>query len=196
MKIDKIIGGQIESNGYIVYEKEGGEGFIIDPGYNAKKYIEKVREKALKIKGIILTHHHYDHIGAAINIKKELASPIMIHSADADHLPFHADIHLKDKDVLSLENESFEIVNTPGHTEGGICIISHKHKIIFTGDTIFDTDIGRTDFKDSDPWKMKDSIINVVNKWGNEYTIYPGHGGNASMRAVRKNNAEFIEGLK
>ena len=99
-------------------------------------------------------------------------------------------------DVLELDGETLRIFNTPGHTWGSICILSEKSKVVFTGDTIFDTDLGRTDLSDGSPRDMKESCRNVIDKWSNEYTVYPGHDGSATMKQVRKYNQEFLDCLK
>ena len=79
---------------------------------------------------------------------------------------------------------------------GSVCFLSEKSKVIFTGDTIFDTDLGRTDLEDGSPEAMIQTCRNVINHWSNEYTIYPGHDGSATMKQVRKYNQEFLDCLE
>ena len=108
---------------------------------------------------------------------------------------------LEDGDVLETVggkgspsgNVKLVVIHTPGHTKGGICLMAERDRVCFTGDTIFNADLGRTDLNDGSYEEMADSILNVVNKWGNDLTIYPGHGDPATMKTVRKINLEFLE---
>lgn len=191
INIERLVGGILESNGYIVYEKVGGRCFIIDPGYAGEKFIKKMRELSLSLQGIILTHHHYDHIGGVKKIQAELNSKVYVHFLDGDKLKFKNMIFLENKQKLQLETEEFEIIHTPGHTKGGICILNMNNKTVFTGDTLFLDDIGRTDLADGDGWVMRDTMVDIVNKWPNDMVIYPGHGPNGTMKKVREVNEEF-----
>lgn len=195
MKIERLIGGSLEANGYIIYDKDGGEAFIIDPGYNANRYIDFVKEHNLNVKGILLTHHHYDHVGAVDKVKNTLGVPVYIHRADLNEYKRNADILLDGGETLTFGDEELTVLSTPGHTAGGVCFFSEKSKVVFTGDTIFNIDIGRTDFSDGSPWDMKDTMNDVINKWENDIVIYPGHGDSANMKFVRAHNTEFIEAL-
>ncbi|MCQ2546600.1 MAG: MBL fold metallo-hydrolase [Clostridia bacterium] len=192
MEIKRFIGGMLDANCYVISAKSG-KSYIIDPGYNPKKIIRYVKDEGLDVQGIILTHHHYDHCDGAPLIRKELDCPIMIHIKDADRYKRGADIMLEDGQVLELEDDKLAVLNTPGHTRGGICLYSSKSKVCFTGDTIFNVDLGRTDLEDGSDEEMRQSILNVCNSWGNDVTIYPGHGDPANMKTVRKINREFLE---
>ena len=196
MKIKRFIGGNLRSNGYVISKFKEGNCYIIDPGYEAKKYLEYLKEQNLKLKGIILTHHHNDHVGAASKIRDALRAPILMQEKDAYVYGNEVDIYLHDGDKIDFDDEQLVIFETPGHTEGSICILSEKSKVVFTGDTIFDTDLGRTDLFDGSPLDMIDSCRNVINTWSNEYTIYPGHDGSATMKQVRKYNREFLDCLE
>lgn len=195
MKIERLIGGSLEANGYIIYHQDGGEAFIIDPGYNPSRFIDFVETHNLKVKGILLTHHHYDHVGAVEKVKSTLGVPVYIHRADLNEYKRNADILLDGGETLTFDDEELTVLSTPGHTAGGVCFFSEKSKVVFTGDTIFNVDIGRTDFANGSPWDMKDTMNDVINKWGNDIVIYPGHGDSANMKFVRAHNTEFIEAL-
>lgn len=201
MEIKRFIGGNLEANCYVISadrKNEGGKCLIIDPGYNPKDIIKHIRGNGYEAVGIILTHHHYDHSGGAGRIRKELECPVMIHAADADSYAEGADVLLQDGDVIELpksecKSEKIRVLHTPGHTKGGICLFSEESRVCFCGDTVFNVDLGRTDLEDGDEQEMRNSIKNVVNRWGNEITIYPGHGDPASMKTVRRINHEFME---
>ena len=96
---------------------------------------------------------------------------------------------------MDLDGELLTIFHTPGHTAGSICILSEKSKVVFSGDTIFDTDLGRTDLVDGSPKDMIESCCKVIDTWSNEYTVYPGHDGSATMKQIRKYNQEFLDCL-
>ena len=191
MKIERFIGGNLESNGYVIYEAEGGECYVIDPGYNGKVFLDFMDEKNLKCKGILLTHLHHDHVGAVGPIVDKTDCPVYMHRLDAIPYKGNVDVELEDGDVLKLEDEELKILHTPGHSKGSICILSEKSRVCFTGDTIFDTDLGRSDLPGGSEEEMKASIINVVNKWENDITIYPGHDSGCTMKQVRIWNEEF-----
>ena len=196
MKIKRYVGGSLESNGYIISNRSKGSCYIIDPGYEPKKFIDYIEDEGLKLLGIILTHHHYDHVGGAARIRDYFGVPVMMHEKDALVYKGTVDRQFSDGDVLNLDGETLQILNTPGHTWGSICILSEKSKVVFTGDTIFDADLGRTDLADGSPQCMEESCRSIIDKWSNEYTIYPGHDGSATMKQVRKYNQEFLECLK
>ena len=193
MKIKRFVGGNLESNGYIIYDKEHGECFIIDPGYNGEKFIKIIEELGLKLKGILLTHHHYDHVGGVNKIKESTTGcTVYIHRADGDCYNKEAEL-LESGDTLLLGNEKINVINTPGHTKGSVCYYSEKSKLAFTGDTIFDIDLGRTDLADGSPAEMEKSILNIISLWSNEIMIYPGHGDSCTMKFVKENNQEYLD---
>ena len=192
MKIKRYVGGSLESNGYILFQKDGPHCYIIDPGYQPKKFIQYVKEQNLQLLGIILTHLHHDHTGAAEAICDALDCPIFMHEDDAFVYRGRVDRRLRHGDTFDLDGEMLTVLHTPGHTKGSICIYSEKSKVCFTGDTIFDTDLGRTDLDGGSEADMKRSIQQVVDQWENQITIYPGHDGSCNMKFVRANNPEFL----
>lgn len=193
MKIKRLIGGNLESNGFVIYDREGGECYIIDPGYLPERFVKLVREWNLTPKGILLTHHHYDHSGGVEKLSQLLDIPVYLHRGDLDQYKKSVDHVLEGGESLLLGEEVIQVIHTPGHTRGGVCFYSEKSKLAFTGDTIFNVDLGRTDLVDGSPEVMADTIRNIISLWSNEITIYPGHGDQATMRWVRKNNQEFLD---
>lgn len=193
MKIKRLIGGNLESNGYIIYDKEKGECFVVDPGYNGEKFLKIIEDLELKTKGILLTHHHYDHVGGVDKIREKTDCPVYIHRDDSDMFKKSADVLLEHGDRLLLGEEEIEVIHTPGHTKGSICYSSAQSKLVFSGDTIFNVDLGRTDLGDGSPSEMEHSIRDIINLWSNEITIFPGHGDSCNMKYVRKYNQEFLD---
>ena len=192
MKIKCFIGGALLSNGYVIYQREGAACYIIDPGYSPKKFIDFVREKNLQPKGILLTHLHHDHTGAADAVADAFQCPILMHEDDAFVYRGNVDTHLKDGDLLDLDGECLQIIATPGHTKGSICIMSEKSRVCFTGDTIFDTDLGRTDLAGGSETDLQRSVREIIDQWENDIMIYPGHDSGCTMKKVRMYNSEFL----
>ncbi|TCO74574.1 MBL fold metallo-hydrolase [Marinisporobacter balticus] len=209
MKLKRFIVGMIETNAYILYDENSLEAFIIDPGDEPKTFIQYIDKKYLKPIGIILTHYHYDHIGATLSLKKKYNMPIYIHKKDVaglknpsinhsisscrEAISITPDRSLIDGDTIEASWIVLEVIHTPGHTPGGICLKVRNEHIIFTGDTIFNIDLGRTDLEGGNENAMKNAIRNKISKWDDCMTIYPGHGDAASMEYVRKKNIEFLD---
>ena len=192
MRIERFIGGSLESNGYVIHQKGGKNCLLIDPGYQPKAFIQYIQDHRLTLAGIILTHLHHDHTGAAEAVQRVLGCPIYMHREDACVYRGKVDIMVEDGYIFDLEGEKLQVLHTPGHTMGSICLYSEKSKVCFTGDTIFDTDLGRTDLAGGSESMMTDSIRNVVDRWDNQTVIYPGHDGSCNMKFVRTNNLEFL----
>jgi hydroxyacylglutathione hydrolase len=195
MNIKRLIGGFLESNGYIVYEKEGKECYIIDPGYDAKRYIDEITSMKQAVLGILLTHHHHDHVGAVEEIAGRFNCPVCLHEGDLKQYGKKVDIILNDRSIFKLGNKKIQVVHTPGHTKGSVCYYSESDSLVFTGDTIFNVDLGRTDLDGGSYKEMKESINAIISKWEDDVTIYPGHGDPATMKYVRENNNEYLSML-
>lgn len=192
MKIKRFIGGNLESNGYVIYQAAGGECFVIDPGYNYRVFQQYIDENGLKLKGILLTHHHYDHVGAVDKLKDVYGCPVYLHRGDEALYGKRVDCLMEDGDTFDLEGETIEVISTPGHTKGSVCFYSQKSRLAFTGDTIFDVDIGRIDLEGGCEEDMINSILGKVDRWENDVFIYPGHGDGCTMKKVREKNDEFL----
>ncbi len=195
MNIKRFIGGTLESNGFIIYDKEGGQAFILDPGYEPNKFITEVQRLGLKVQGILLTHHHYDHVGGVEKIRNTLDCPVYIHMGDGAMFKAEAQ-WIEGGHEFLLGEEKIVTIHTPGHSKGSVCYFSEKSKLSFTGDTIFNVDLGRTDLPGGSQREMEESIAKIHELWGNEITIYPGHGDSCSMKYVRSNNQEFLDIIK
>ena len=188
------------SNCYIA--GEGGEGVIIDSGADAGEVVQAVDDLKLKIKYIILTHAHIDHIVSVDELRTSLGAKVMLHEREARALsnPLYnssglfglkkvfkeADGVLKDGDVLEAGGLKFEIIHTPGHTSGGICIKTGDN--VFTGDTLFMMSVGRTDLADGDQDQLMDSIKNKLMMLKDDTKVFPEHGTSTTIGYERANN--------
>lgn len=199
MKIHKIKVGLHEANCYIVSKND--HALIIDPGADAKKIIAYIQKSRLEVCSVILTHAHYDHTSAANEMKKAFGCPVYAHKKEASALfdpvvngsaecsapvSVKADIPVTEGDRIICEDIGLEVINTPGHTEGSICLKVSGQDIIFTGDTVFSDDVGRTDLASGDEKKLIRTLKNKVCKWPGETVIYPGHGDSEVLKKVKK----------
>ena len=209
MQIRQLPLGPLEANCYII--KQQGEAVIIDPGYN-DEYLEIwVKENAQKVKYILLTHCHCDHICGAEKLKKITNAPICIGEFDAkgynnDNLnlslmmggmyPSMSDfsspeILLKDGDRLPLGTEEIICLHTPGHTVGGLCYVFND--AIFTGDTLFMDSIGRTDFYGGSFNELEKSLKKLIDfAEDKDYTVYSGHGPATTISRERRQNPYMV----
>lgn len=195
MKIKRIIGGNLESNGYVIMDEGTKSGYVIDPGYTPEKFLQVLKEWDMQLLGILLTHHHYDHTGGVDKIRQATSCKLYIHREDAGGLKMEADVLLEDGMQLRFGSEVIDVLHTPGHTKGGACYWIKRHRMVFTGDEIFNVDLGRTDLPGGSEADMRRSCRYIFNKWENDVEIHPGHGDPATMKYVRTHNREFLDML-
>lgn len=193
MEIKRFIGGILEANGYVISDPDSGECWIIDPGYRPKVFSQYVIKQGLHPQGILLTHHHSDHTGGAAQVRRSLDCPVYLHRADCDAYGEHVDVYLEGSEGLALGEERFQVLHTPGHTKGSVCFLFRKSRCCFTGDFVFNVDLGRTDLADGSEEEMERSILQEAERWAGDITIYPGHGDDCTMRTVRRINQEYID---
>lgn len=197
--------GLLAANCYILGCEETKEGVIIDPGGDEEKLISKIEKSGLKIKYIILTHGHFDHIGAVNEIRNKTNALVAIHSLDKEMLEDEKrskknnrrlitidsyDMDLKDGDLLTIGNLELKIIHTPGHSPGGISIFIDN--ILFTGDTLFAGSIGRTDFYKGDMEEILSSIKNKLFTLPDDTKVYPGHGPSSTIFKEKTSNPFFL----
>lgn len=203
MRFETIIVGLYQTNTYIVYDENSREALVIDPGDMGKSILHCLYKLSLQPVGIILTHHHLDHVGAVETVIKEHRCPIYIHKRDEPGLQelieqgrnlFRRQIDVRvdklvnDGDRITAGQVTLKVIHTPGHTPGSMCLEVVGEKVIFTGDTVFADGIGRTDLPGSSEMAMRKTLIEKVNRWADDVTIYPGHDQSATMAEVRAKN--------
>jgi glyoxylase-like metal-dependent hydrolase (beta-lactamase superfamily II) len=201
MIIERIAVGALEGNCYIVGDEETKEAIVIDPGDEPDRIIEIIKINNLNVKAIICTHAHFDHIGAVGDIKKQTGAKVLVHENerelyegakdqatlwgfDIDTLPL-PDSYLSKEDKIRVGQLIFQILHTPGHSPGGICL--YGEGVVFTGDTLFHGSVGRTDFSGGDIEKLKKSFRRLL-KLPEHTRVLSGHGPETSIARERSEN--------
>ena len=202
LEVKKLVLGKMQSNCYIVYDTDTFNAVVIDPGADAKEIIDCIKKLGVKIYHIILTHAHFDHMGAADVLMKEFNCNLLVSKDDLKLLTdpalnlsgqFGSYVTVSGNNVQAICDQSlhlighdFEFIDTPGHTDGSICI--KVGQFLFTGDTLFYMSIGN----DFPPYgsiqKEISSIKNKIFTLQGNYICYPGHGPKTTLDFERQNN--------
>ena len=199
--IKKYPVGLIQANCYLVFDEESKEGIIIDPGAEEEKIFSECSKNSLKIRYIILTHGHDDHIGAVYGLKNTLGAKVLFNIKDdyliqgktqkmtpyfKDIKAFEGDEYVKNGDKLEVQGMQINIIATPGHTPGGICILINN--VLFTGDTLFQGSVGRTDLEFGSHEILIKSINEKLMLLDPNTIVYPGHGNKTTIGQESKSN--------
>lgn len=195
--------GQVATNCYFAINEETKEMLVIDPGDSAQMLAEKIKKEGLKPKAVLLTHGHFDHAMAAEELAELFGIPVYAHEAEKDTLEdsgknvsimigrrdsYHADVYVRDGEVLQLAGMELKVLHTPGHTAGGCCYYLEKEKVLFSGDTLFCQSVGRTDFPGGSMSKLVRSIKEKLMALPDEVRVYPGHMGLTTIGTERARN--------
>ncbi|MDM8551166.1 MBL fold metallo-hydrolase [Desulfobacterales bacterium HSG2] len=203
MIIKTLAVGPIVANCYILGCEDTKEAAVVDPGDDAPRILMALAESALKVKYILNTHGHFDHVGANKKMKDATAAPILIHPLDApmlSHLSASAsawglsaddspppDRMVEEGDTISFgKNITLKVIHTPGHTPGGISF--HGDNKVFVGDTLFDGSIGRTDFPGGNFETLISSIKNKLFMLGDDVQVFTGHGPVTTIGKEKRSN--------
>ena len=190
MQIINLFPGSYNSNCYILIH--GGEALVIDPSASAKSILERVQKERAVLKGILLTHGHFDHIVSVDTLRRACPVPLMIHKEDAEMLEdgrknaftlfFGMDISyapaerlLQGGDKITLGGMDIEVVHLPGHSKGSVCYYIPGERTMFTGDLLFAQGYGRADLHGGNAFTLRTSLC-ALRQYPKNVTIYPGHG--------------------
>lgn len=189
MKIKCLVLGELDTNGYLVWA-DNGEGIIIDPADNADLILESARQENITVTAVVLTHAHFDHMLAAEAVCKATGAPLCVGVGDVPALSdpnrslaewlsadfslnLTCDRPLKEGDVLSFGGETLTVWETPGHTPGGLCLLTDG--VVFSGDTLFCGAFGRLDFPGGNMKNMIASLRRLATL-PDETVVHSGHG--------------------
>ena len=185
--------GDLRENCYIVADDVSKQALIIDPGAQPERILPIITKNNLIVTMILLTHGHYDHVGAVAPTKELTGAPVGMHPLDvpimrlmddlAEVLPPAPDFELSDGQQIVIGDLNFQVMHTPGHSPGGICLAGEG--VVFSGDTLFAGDIGRYDLPGSSKEALKASLLRLMELPG-EIIVYPGHGVSTTIEAERR----------
>jgi hydroxyacylglutathione hydrolase len=204
MMVKTLVVGSFTANCYIVGSSSTNKGMIIDPGAEAPTILRTVQQMGLSISLIVATHAHIDHVGALRAVQEKTGAHFALHEAEKGLLltapmrmltslgispiksPPRPDRLLKDGDHIDIGDLHFTVLYTPGHSADGICLSGHG--VVFSGDTLFNLGIGRTDFPGMSYKRLLKSIHEKLMVLPDETTVYPGHGPPTTVGNERRGN--------
>ena len=190
--------GMLQTNCYVIYDKEIRQAVIVDPGDNAD-FIEECINKmeGVTVAAVLLTHCHSDHFKGLTDIKNKYKVPVYVHEADAHRLKYQGgfleasyelqpdDVMLHDGDHLSIGGMEIDVIHTPGHTEGGVCYYFKDNGVLVSGDTLFYHSWGRTDFEGGDEAALFRAIREKLLPLPPETIVLPGHNDTTTIKEER-----------
>lgn len=196
MQVDKFILGELQTNCYLLISDHSPKALIIDPADDGDFLNDELLRRQLTLEAVLLTHGHFDHCLGLLSLYAAWQMPIYLHPSDQFLLqkapqntnhwlrrsvdPVPASTHeLSDKQQLHLINEDWQVIHTPGHTPGSVCLLHPTSQTLFSGDTIFaGGSVGRTDFAYSDPAAMQQSLEKLKRlRLADTYAeVFSGHG--------------------
>lgn len=200
MKIRVLQVGPIGTNCYLLEDETTNSAAIVDPGGEGKRILDLVQSDGMDVKLILLTHAHFDHTGGVAELHKALPDvPVYLHPADAELLGSQVfpaigvpTVPYDEGDTLKLGSLTISVLHTPGHTPGGVCL--KVGDALFTGDTLFQGSMGRTDFAGGSYEQIMASLKRLAALPG-DYHVLPGHMGTSTLEAERKSNYYMQEAM-
>lgn len=199
----RYIVGPVCTNCYLLVNHKTGELLVVDPGDQAQLIEKQIEKTGAKPVAILLTHGHFDHAGAAEELADKYQISIYAHEAEketledprlnlcgmiGEHKVYRADVFVKDEEVLNLAGFSIRVFFTPGHTIGGCCYYIADEKILFSGDTLFQESVGRTDFPRGSASDLIRAIREKLMPLPDDVTVYTGHDESTLIGYERMHN--------
>ena len=191
MEITTLVLGDYMTNCYIVRQENSSKCLVIDPGYEAERILRLLEEKNLEPEAILLTHGHFDHVGAVGDIAAETDCEVYISADDLALPPIITAGRLiythtyPSAGTLNLAGLTIRVLPTPGHTPGSVCLMTEG--TIFSGDTLFRGSCGRTDFPGGS-WEQILASLKKLAALSGDYRVLPGHGAETTLEQERKTN--------
>ncbi|MBA4494279.1 MBL fold metallo-hydrolase [Paenactinomyces guangxiensis] len=209
MNVETFVLGPVMTNAYLVYDREKGKGIVVDPGMEPASLVNRIKELELQIEAVLLTHAHFDHIGGLEEVRKLSGSPVYLHQAEANWLADPdqngsglwpglpaircrpAEHVLQGGESLTLLEETFQVLHTPGHSPGSVTYVWGS--VIFSGDVLFKDSIGRTDLPGGNYDTLMDSIHRHLMEMPEETRVLCGHGPETTIGREQDRNP-FVTG--
>jgi glyoxylase-like metal-dependent hydrolase (beta-lactamase superfamily II) len=196
--------GPLQCNCSVIGDENTREAIVIDPGDDIETVLAMLEKHGLRVTQIVVTHAHIDHVGGAVKLKKLTGAPILLNQNDdalLKMLPMQAtwlgmrdpgqvtiDANLTDGDVIRAGNLAADVIHTPGHTQGSICLLFSAENTLIAGDTLFQGSIGRTDLPGGSYEKILQSIHQKLLVLPGETLVIPGHGPSTTIQEERERN--------
>lgn len=204
LQLETMVLGMVETNCYLMMNRETKELLIVDPADQAERVAEKIRVLDAKPLAILLTHGHFDHIGAAGKLAERYGIPVCILRQEEElvenaglnaslmmtgrSITLTPDHLLEDGEILELAGFQIRVIHTPGHTSGGACYYLENEKVLFSGDTLFCCSVGRCDLPTGSMGQLRDSVHKKLFVLPEDTQVYPGHGEMTSIRYEKRYN--------
>lgn len=207
LKIGRLVLGVCGTNCYFVYREGSKDVLFFDPADRGRHIYESLTDNGFQVKGILLTHGHFDHILGLEELKELSGAPVYASEKEEAlcydarlNLSAHqgppcsvkADNWLKDKEEVTIAGMTFQMLSTSGHTEGSCCYYFEEDGILISGDTLFCDSIGRTDFPTGDMKKLLQSVREQLFCLPDATVVYPGHGASTEIGYEKRNNQFFM----
>jgi hydroxyacylglutathione hydrolase len=204
--------GQLQCNCTVLGDEHTREAMVIDPGDNIPDILARLAKHQLTLKQIVVTHAHIDHVGGALQLKKATSSPILLNQSDMPLLKMMdlqagwlgiatpqvapPDTSAEEGMVVGIANHAAQVIHTPGHTPGSVCLHFASENLLLAGDTLFAGSIGRTDLPGGDSRKILRSIHDRLLVLPDETRVIPGHGPATTIGQERDANPFLQPGVR
>ena len=196
LKIGRMVIGSVQTNSYFVYREGSNKVIFVDPADHGEQIYQKMKDNGFEIAAILLTHGHFDHIWGCSALRSRSSAPVYAYEGE-EKLLLSADLNvsavagractvkantlLKDGEEVTVEDITFKVIATPGHTEGSCCFYFEEAGILISGDTLFEESVGRTDLPTGSMGTLTRSLQDKLSVLPDETIVYPGHGDSTTI---------------